>query len=397
MKRTLAILVLLVLLLVGCDKNKPSSPNPDVGSASDSYSDNWAYVCLTADQQRNYAAVYNAVQAGFATDSVVTVGEAEGSRNGISIALPVPLEEEEQVCELYNAFIQDNPQFFHLGSVYGYDGRQHGEKRRFTALKLTYTMPAAERQVARDTLETAANTLLGTLSDTMSAFEKEVALHDGLITRCTYHHTAAEADEPLTQYPTAFTAYGALVEGKAVCEGYARAFQYLLNAAGIPATAVAGRDEEDQPHLWNAVRLDNAVYYVDPTWDDTDDMVSYTYFNLTRTEWEKTYTFDDQTLGLTPTKDTAANYYRMTGAYLTTMRLEDIAEHVAERLSQGESAVHLRFSDSAFHNALFFVWNTAWFTDTVNACLPAEATPLGEYDLRYNRTYGTIAIYKKSA
>lgn len=397
MKRALALLIVLALLLVGCDGKKPSSANPNTDVVSASYADNWAYVCLSADQQRNYAAVYDAVQAGFAADSVVTVGEAEGSRDGISIALPVPLEEETQVRELYNAFIQDNPQFFHVGSVYGYDGRQHGEKRRFTALKLTYTMPAEERLAARDSLETAANALLGTLSDTMSTFEKEVALHDGLLARCTYHHAAAEEGEPLVQYPTAFTAYGALVEGKAVCEGYARAFQYLLNAAGIPATAVAGRDEEDQPHLWNAVRLDDSVYYVDPTWDDTDDMVTYTYFNLTATEWKKTYTFDEQTLGLEATESTAANYYRMTGAYLTTVQLEDIAKHVATRLSEGAQAVHLRFSDSAFHNALFFVWNTAWFTDTVNACLPAGATPLGEYDFRYNRTYGTIAIYKKSA
>ena len=42
---------------------------------------------------------------------------------------------------------------------------------------------------------------------------------------CRYHQEAADSKDPYTEYPDAFSAYGALVKGAAVCEGYARAMQ----------------------------------------------------------------------------------------------------------------------------------------------------------------------------
>lgn len=73
---------------------------------------------------------------------------------------------------------------------------------------------------------------------------------------------------------------GALVDGKCVCEGYARAFDYLCEKAGIDAICIPGYGYTDdtpdgEGHMWNAVRLDGVLYAVDTTWNDTTKKNSY--------------------------------------------------------------------------------------------------------------------------
>ena len=120
---------------------------------------------------------------------------------------------------------------------------------------------------------------------------KERLIHDRMLERAVY---AEGADYNQT-------AYSALVEGKTVCAGYARAFQYLLTRAGIPCyyctgTAVNTRGGENvtESHAWNIVVLDGACYNVDPTWNDTVleelGVVYYGYYNQPDAEFLKDHT-----------------------------------------------------------------------------------------------------------
>ena len=87
-----------------------------------------------------------------------------------------------------------------------------------------------------------------------------------------------------------FTIYGALHDRKAVCEGYARTFKYLMEQINIPCVLVSGTatnsQGETESHAWNYVQINNQWYAVDVTWDDpviigggeiTEDMM-YQYF-----------------------------------------------------------------------------------------------------------------------
>lgn len=70
------------------------------------------------------------------------------------------------------------------------------------------------------------------------------------------------------------TAYGALVNGKAICGGYAKAFKAVMDRLGIPCVCVQGYSYKDGSsefvaHMWNAVKLDGMWYAVDVTWNDT--------------------------------------------------------------------------------------------------------------------------------
>ena len=59
-----------------------------------------------------------------------------------------------------------------------------------------------------------------------------------------------------------YTAYSALIEGKAVCQGYALLVYRLLNGAGVDCRIVAGEN-----HGWNIVKLRSLYYNLDATWD----------------------------------------------------------------------------------------------------------------------------------
>lgn len=81
---------------------------------------------------------------------------------------------------------------------------------------------------------------------------------------CSYDEAARARPN---QYPDAYESYGALVNGKAVCEGYAKAFKLLCDRAGIPCVLVGGKANGGD-HMWNYVMIGNTWYLVDLTFDD---------------------------------------------------------------------------------------------------------------------------------
>lgn len=80
------------------------------------------------------------------------------------------------------------------------------------------------------------------------------------------------------EYDTTYNAnnnrniYGALVNRKVVCEGYAKSFKYLLDKIQIPCILVSGNainsEGKTESHMWNYIRINNIWYFVDVTWDD---------------------------------------------------------------------------------------------------------------------------------
>lgn len=90
-------------------------------------------------------------------------------------------------------------------------------------------------------------------------------MHDTLCERVVYDLSA----------PRAHSASGALLDGRAVCDGYAKAFKLLCDRAGIPCVIVAGNAEQgegQEPHAWNYVQMEDGLWYaVDVTWDDPAD------------------------------------------------------------------------------------------------------------------------------
>ncbi len=64
-----------------------------------------------------------------------------------------------------------------------------------------------------------------------------------------------------------YTAYAALVNGTAVCQGYATLFYRMARECGLETRVVVGTSH-DQNHAWNIVKIGNLYYYLDSTWDE---------------------------------------------------------------------------------------------------------------------------------
>ena len=100
----------------------------------------------------------------------------------------------------------------------------------------------------------AAQEALALLEEDMTDIEKLTVLHDWLCLRCEYGMT-----------PNRDTAYGAIVEGRAVCLGYASGYAYLATLAGLDGIATYS---EEIDHAWILTTLDGERYFSDTTWDD---------------------------------------------------------------------------------------------------------------------------------
>ena len=288
-KRIVVFLLCIMLLCTACAPAVHPSQSPSVDRVQELVSRfdcAWGYSSLDEQQQLNYGAIYTAVYDGISAETYVKIAE-EKPMLGISVTLPHPLSDEQQAKQLYEVFLQDNPQFFHLGGKYSFDGRQTGEKKEFNTLTLTYTMSAEQRVEALQRFESVVDKMLMSVPEN-GDFEKELYLHDSLANRCRYDEKAAVSNAPLEEYPLSFTAYGALVEGVAVCEGYSRAMQYLLLRAGVDATIVTGHDAQNRAHMWNVVRIDGEPYHLDVTWNDPAYPLcaGHNYFLLSDAEME---------------------------------------------------------------------------------------------------------------
>ena len=95
--------------------------------------------------------------------------------------------------------------------------------------------------------------------------------------------------------PNAFshTAYGALILGQGVCDGYAESFKYLLDIIGIENHLIFGT-VNGQAHAWNLVKIKDQYFHFDLTWNDDDkgQVPVYTYYKRNSEFFKKTHQWD---------------------------------------------------------------------------------------------------------
>jgi hypothetical protein len=94
-----------------------------------------------------------------------------------------------------------------------------------------------------------------------SVYERIKAAHDYLTKNAEYIEATIEESH---------TAYGAMITGKSVCEGYSEAFQQLMYAMCIPCYIVTNAN-----HAWNVVYMEGKWYHVDVTNDDANNVECY--------------------------------------------------------------------------------------------------------------------------
>lgn len=125
---------------------------------------------------------------------------------------------QAEIKTVLDAYRRDHTEHFWMGNSYSISYTT----ATVISLRPTYIMSGAELETAKETFDDAVDEMLSGITSVMSEYEREKLLHDRLAAKITYVETS-----------NAHNAYGAIVEGKAVCEGYAEAYQYLLQCAGL--------------------------------------------------------------------------------------------------------------------------------------------------------------------
>lgn len=160
-----------------------------------------------------------------------------------------------------SAVLNSVPQSFVCAS----DGMKYSiSGGRFTMLSLNLKANAASMRADYDSeKQTVLNSLFPSGTSGMSKTEIALAIHDYLALHTRYDFAAV--DNHTNDNPNMFNAYGTLVNGLAVCQGYALAYMDLLSANGVKSYFVSSSNLN---HGWNVINTESGWYHSDVTWDD---------------------------------------------------------------------------------------------------------------------------------
>ena len=164
---------------------------------------------------------------------------------------------QSNIFEAYRLASAAYPELF---SLVGVECTKYGNS---TATQITLTLKSnceslslmdiyARSKVAKDYAEYLAQNIFNVYE---SDGQKLEAIHDFLVMNCSYTEN--------TENEQCYTAYGALLEQKAVCQGYSAAFNLISQACGIKSISV-----QNSTHAWNAAIVDGKTLHYDCTWDD---------------------------------------------------------------------------------------------------------------------------------
>lgn len=405
-KRLIALFTVLLLLVPGgCDLSLVSpapaeeSPARDPYQYLSSFRDAWQYATLSAEEQTYYGHLYTAVKESEDQNALVTVTDATGAPRtfaGVRVSLPGAALSKERMSALFEAFFRDNPQFFYLSRTYHLEGRSAaGDTTVYDALILEFTLSLEQRRTAAEALEQAVSAIVDSCPVNTDDYLRELYLHDRLAEGCVYDRETAQ--QTTDAESTAYTAYGALVEGKAVCEGYAKAMQLLLHRCGMEATVVSGHSKKTgEAHMWNLVKSNGDTYHLDPTWNDSGTFLQHTYFNLTTAMITASHTLDGEQPAVTACTATQDNFFMRNGAYIDTYERQSIAEAIVQQLVNRRSVIQLKFADGKLANGQLFLKNRTLVCQKVNPYLEELGLSLWEYQLWVDEEQQVLTLVEKS-
>ncbi len=253
-----------------------------------------------------------------------------------------------------------------------------------TAIDVNYSCTPEEHDSRKAQLDEYIDSVVSAIGSDWSDFEKYKYIHDTIALACEYDENGDDA----------YTAYGCLIGGNAVCEGYSKALMLICERAGIPCLPVVGQgfdNEDSQGHIWNKVKLDGEWYATDVTWDDpifeTSDgsYVRYDFFAVTDEIIDRNHAADENRFFNYPACSSVENdYFIHTGCYAASIYGVDQAMRNAVELamSTGSEYARIRCGDEeTFRQCLDWVFGSGSGSEDIFAILQetSERYPEGNY------------------
>ncbi len=235
---------------------------------------------------------------------------------------------DTDINKIFQCVLSDHPELFYVEG-YSYVKYARGEKLTAVEFSGTYNVDLDTAVARKEEIEAASEEILSGISRDAADYDKVKYVYETLIRSTDY-----DLDAPDNQ-----NIYSVFVQHLSVCQGYAKATQYLLNRLNVPCTLVLGTVETGEGHAWNLVEVDGEYYYLDTTWGDvsyrTEDLsseetlypgeedetlfmpeINYDYLNVTTEELLRTHSIGGEIPMPLCDADTA-NYYVREGALFT--------------------------------------------------------------------------------
>lgn len=277
----------------------------------------YAYHTLDKEGQKLYLEIYRSLQR-METDTAVSTLDID------------------ELNTVFQYVLADHPELFY---VEGYQYTQYTTGNAMTKLTFTgtYTMTWENVQQTMQRIETVAEQMTVPLAQITDQYTIIRYLYDSLIIATEYDSNAENNQNIQSVF----------LDGRSVCQGYAKAMQYLLQKESIQTLLVTGQTN-GEGHAWDLVLADGEYYYLDPTWGDasyskaeesTENVripsINYDYFLVTTQELEKTHQLDES-IPLPECMADADNYYVHEGLYLDTYN-EDQIKWIFEKAQQSHT------------------------------------------------------------
>ena len=247
----------------------PDTPeNPSCENILGDLERKWAYGTLSEKQRNAYAEI---LEGALENSPSISLYDLNITSNDLQTAF--------WACDY------DNPQLLNIdnGYQYTYSGS------RIYSVTLLYCKNASQTSAALKNVESKTADVIAQAKKLPNDYERVKLFHDYIINRTVYtasgYISIAETDGPI-------------LYGKALCEGYSRAFEYLCQSVGIECVCISGTARSSLGsggHMWNMVKLDDKWYHVDVTWDDPvttsgEQILEYDYFLLSDSQIKKDHT-----------------------------------------------------------------------------------------------------------
>lgn len=251
----LEIILTLLLVIPALALAAPATPYPNDTML--------IYPTLSPAQQALFDLVYQAARRG---EAKVDLPE-KTLYDDVLVAMLALDDDCPELCAVGNeytiGYLQDEPEYANY-------------------VELEYIMPAARQEELIAAAWALADQAYG------SEFQREWFLHDRLCERVVYDEEAEQRHN----------AWGALMDGRAVCDGYARALTLLWRMSYLPCGVVHGQMAADGvwgDHAWNLVRVGGWWAMTDATNNDQDGqgLMTHWYFNVTDADVSTDYRRED--------------------------------------------------------------------------------------------------------
>ena len=229
-------------------------------------------------------------------------------KSKIKLDIDFEMEEFIMVIEL---LVYHDPMTFNLDDI-----EVLNETKTSVTLGFTYKYDKETYDKMVKEYDKATNKILNKFTEGMSTYNKIKTIHDEIIKNAVYD---LEAENN-------YNLYGVLIDNKAKCDGYAKAFTYICGKAGIRTVTVMGYDRntksKENGHMWNKVYYNKKWYNIDVTWDDPvsdmKDNLQYDYFMVSDKALEKTHEEDNLSFEVPEATDDTKGYYVINKKYAET-------------------------------------------------------------------------------